>query len=100
MRILVDLSFTFLSIGFAEAVIKPLAKRFVERRIRAAAPVVLAELDRHLPELLKTGGRKAIESFVRDELEAVTGQAVRQGDVERLFTLFDPRVTGDRLEKG
>lgn len=100
MRVIADLIIAFLSIGFAEAVIKPLAKWFVERRIRAVAPVVLAELDRHLPELLETGGRKAIESFVRGELEVVTGQAVRQGDVERLFALFDPRAMADRLEEG
>ena len=100
MRTIVDLGIAFLSIGFAEAVIKPLAKRFVERRIRAAAPVVLAELDRRLPELLLAGGREVIESFAKGELEAVTGQAVRQGDVERLFALFDPRVTAERLEKG
>lgn len=100
MRLLVDLVIAFLSIGFAEAVLKPLAKWFVERRIRGVAPVVLAELDRHLPQLLQAGGREAIESFVRGELEAATGQAVPQGDVERLFALFDPRMTADRLQKG
>lgn len=100
MRTLADLVIAFLSIGVAEAVVKPAAKHFIERRIRSAAPVILAELDRHLPALLQAGGREAIEGFVRGELEVHTGQVARQGDVERLFALFDPRVTADRLQKG
>jgi hypothetical protein len=99
MRLVIDLAIAFLSIGFAEAVVKPLAKRFVERRIQAAAPIVLAELDRRLPELLETGGRKAIEGLVASQLEAATGQAVRQGDVERIFELFDLRIAGERVRK-
>lgn len=100
MGAIADLLIAFLSIGFAEAVVKPLAKRFVERRIRAAAPVILAELDRLLPQLLQAGGREAIESFVRGELEVHTGQVARQGDVERLFQLLDVRITADRLQRG
>jgi hypothetical protein len=98
--ILFNLFIAFLSIGFAEAVVKPLAKRFVERRIRAVAPMVLGELDRRLPQLLEAGGREAIESLVASELEAATGQVVRRGDVERIFALFDPRIAADHLQRG
>ena len=54
-----DLAIVFLGLGITEAVIKPLAKRFVQRRILKAAPAILREVDRHLPELLTlpTGDR-------------------------------------------
>ena len=54
-----DLAIIFLTLGITEAIIKPLAKRFVQRRILKAAPAILRAVDARLPELLAlpTGDR-------------------------------------------
>ena len=40
LRWLLDLALAFLALGVTEALVKPLAKRFVQRRILASAPLL------------------------------------------------------------
>ena len=42
---MINLLWTFVLLGLVEAVIKPLAKRFVQRRILKAAPAILRAID-------------------------------------------------------
>lgn len=100
MRFIVDLFIGFLSIGFVEAVVKPVAARFVRRQIEAVAPAVLEEIDRCLPELLLSGGRETIESFAKDMLESELKRNVQQGEIDALFQILDVRIAADRLLKG
>ena len=53
MRWLLDLALAFLALGVIEALVKPLARRFVQRRILAAAPLLFRQLDPLLPALLQ-----------------------------------------------
>jgi hypothetical protein len=45
MRWLLDLALAFLALGVIEALVKPLARRFVQRRILAAAPLLFRQLE-------------------------------------------------------
>jgi hypothetical protein len=88
---LIDLAIIFIGIGLTEAVVKPIAKRWIQRRILRAAPVILREVDRRLPELLTLPTGAALESRVRTIAEQVTGESWATDDLGPLFTLFDLR---------
>jgi hypothetical protein len=96
MRWLIDLAAAFLVLGLSEAVIKPIAKRFVQRRILRAAPLVFAQLDPCLPALLQDCNGAQLEQIVRTKLEALTGESWAGEDLDLLFRLFDPRLAADR----
>ena len=91
MRLLLDAALLFLSLGITEAVIKPLAKRFVQRRLLAAAPLVLREIDRRLPELIQLPSPDAVEARVQQLAEQATGESWSPHQLDQLFSLFDLR---------
>ena len=86
-----DLAIIFLTLGITEAVIKPIAKRVVQRRILKAAPAILRAIDARLPELLALPSGEALEAQVRSIAEQVTGESWATDDLGPLFTLFDLR---------
>ncbi|MCP9820225.1 hypothetical protein KBZ18_12095 [Synechococcus sp. Cruz-9H2] len=91
-----DLAVAFLLLGLIEALVKPIAKRFVQRRILRAAPLVFAQLDPYLPALLQACYGAQLEQIVRTKLEALTGESWAGEDLGLLFRLFDPRLAADR----
>jgi hypothetical protein len=91
MRYLLDAALVFLTLGLTEAVSKPLAKRWVRRRILRAAPVILRAIDARLPELLTLPTGEALEARVRTIAEQVTGESWADDDLGPLFELFDLR---------
>ena len=86
-----DLAIVFLTLGITEAIIKPIAKRFVQRRILNAAPAILRAIDARLPELLTLPTGEALEARVRSIAEEVTGESWATDDLGPLFELFDLR---------
>ncbi len=72
MRWLLDLAAAFLVLGLVEALVKPLARRFVQRRSGAE-----------------------LEQVVRQKLEALTGESWKGEDLGPPFALFDPRAAAD-----
>lgn len=93
---MINLLWAFVMLGLIEAVVKPVAKRWVQRRILKAAPAILREVDRRLPELLTLPTGAALESRVRSIAEEVTGESWAEADLEPLFTMFDLRKAADR----
>ncbi|MCP9826109.1 hypothetical protein [Synechococcus sp. EJ6-Ellesmere] len=96
MRWLLDLLIAFLVLGLIEALVKPLAKRFVQRRILRAAPALFAQLDPFMPAMLQQFNGAQLEQVVRTKLEALTGESWAGEDLSLFFRLFDPRITADR----
>lgn len=88
---MINLLLIFVGIGLTEAVVKPIAKRFVQRRILGAAPTVLRAIDARLPELLALPTGEALEARVRLIAEEVTGESWAEDDLGPLFELFDLR---------
>lgn len=88
-----DLLIIFLGIGLTEAVVKPVAKRWMQRRILKAAPVILRAIDAQLPELLTLPTGAALEARVRSIAEEATGESWAEDDLGPLFELFDLRRT-------
>lgn len=81
----------FIGIGITEAIVKPIAKHWVQRRIISAAPIVLKEIDKRLPELLQLSSGDDLENQVRQIAEEVTGESWEKTDLNPLFTMFDLR---------
>lgn len=88
---MINLLWAFVLLGLVEAVVKPVAKRWVQRRILKAAPAILRAIDAHLPELLTLPTGAALESRVRSIAEEVTGESWATDDLGPLFTMFDLR---------
>ena len=95
MRWLLDLAVAFLALGVLEAVVKPLARRFVQRRILSVAPLLFRQLDPLLPGLLQRCSGAELEQVVRQKLEALTGESWATDNLEPLFALFDLRAAAD-----
>lgn len=96
---LFDLLVAFLALGVIEAVIKPLAKRWAQRRLLAAAPAVLQYIDSLLPELVLTCTGPELESRVRAAFEEVTGESWAGADLNPFFALYDIRLAAAHLSK-
>jgi len=95
MRWLLDLAIAFLALGMLEAVVKPQARRFVQRRILSVALLLFRQLDPLLPGLQQHCSGAELEQVVRQKLEALTGESWATDDLEPLFALFDPRAAAD-----
>ena len=98
MHWLIDLALAFVLLGLSEAVVKPIAKRLVQRRLLVAAPLVFEHLDPLMPGLLRYCSGAEVEGVVRRQLEAITGESWATDDLGPLFALFDPRAAADRTQ--
>ncbi|MCS5692599.1 hypothetical protein NZK33_11455 [Cyanobium sp. FGCU-6] len=85
----------FLLLGVMEAVVKPIGRRFVQRRLLAVAPLLFSWLDPLLPDLLQQLSGPDLEQVVRQKLEGLTGERWSRREVESVFALFDPRAAAD-----
>lgn len=97
MRTVIDLFFGFLAMGLIEALIKPAAKRFMQRRLMRWAPTLLTFLDHQMPSLLQAYRGAELEQVLRTQLESLTGESWAGQSLDPLFRLYDPRITADRL---
>lgn len=97
MRTAIDLAIGFLAMGLVEALIKPIAKTFVQRRLLRHAPTLLTFLDHQMPTLLQVYRGAELEQVLRTQLEKLTGESWEGANLDPLFRLYDPRITADRL---
>jgi hypothetical protein len=95
MNLLLDLLIAFLLLGLMEALLKPLAKTFMQRRILQVAPLVFSQLDPYMPTLLQQCSGAELEQLVRTKLETLTGESWATDDLSLLFRLYDPRLAAD-----
>ncbi len=91
-------STTFLTLGFIEAVIKPIAKKWMQRRLLAAAPQVLKQLDQMLPSIVLSMNGASLDAYVRDLFQDATGEDWSQVDLEPFYALFDIRRAADNYQ--
>jgi hypothetical protein len=96
MRIIIDVAIGFLTLGFIEAVVKPIAKRFVQRKVLKYTPALLEYLDGQLPRLLGQYNGKELEQIVNAKLEELTGETWSKAELDQVFGIFDVRITADR----
>lgn len=89
-----------LALGVVEAVLKPIAKLWVQRRVLAWAPLLLERLDPLLPQWLAECDGAELELRVRELAEEITGEDWSRVDLAPLWQLFDPRRCATRNQGG
>ena len=91
--------FDFLSISFVflfiEGIAKPLTHYFFNQKIRQYGPAVFDFLDRTMPELLIQYNGQQLTEIVKHKLHDISGQIISTSDVDKIFKLYDPRLTAD-----
>lgn len=99
MHLALDLAIAFLVLGVVEAFIKPIAKRWVQRRLLDATPAVLQQIDALLPELVLSCDGPELESRVRAAFEQATGESWAEADLNPFFALYDIRLAANKLRE-
>jgi hypothetical protein len=97
MKFLLEASIAFLSLGILEAVVKPVAKRFVQGRILRHAPSVFEAIDPIMPRLIDQFSGDEIEEIVRKQFEMITGEDWSKVNLKPFWDLYDVRRAADRL---
>lgn len=87
----------FLSIGLQEAIVKPIAKSFFKRKIVKYAPIAMRFLDQEMIGMLAQVDGAQMESSLIEQLEFLTGESWKKSEINELFSLYDPRITADRI---
>jgi hypothetical protein len=90
---ILDLFWSFLLLGLLEAVIKPIAKYWVQRKIILLSPAVLAYLDDVFPFLLKDTTPVNLEAIVRSKFSELTREDWSDVNIDYFWEVYDPRVT-------
>lgn len=98
MKFIAEIVIAFLTLGFLEAVIKPVAKRFVQGRILRYAPAVLEAIDPIMPRLMEQFTGTEIEEIVKAQFEKVTGEDWGNVSLRPFWDLYDVRKAADRLK--
>ena len=94
IRILLD----FVAIGLTAAIVTPIAKRVVKRKLIRWGPAAMELLDRELPHLFGRYSGTEITAMVRTRLETLTGESWSDADLNDVFQLYDPRITADKAK--
>lgn len=97
MRLFFDALLAFITLGVVEAVVKPIAKQFVQGRILRYAPAVLEIIDPMMPALMGQYSGQEIDDIVRAHFESVTGENWANVNLAPFWTLYDPRRAADKL---
>lgn len=91
MKALIEFAVFFVALGFTEAVLKPLAVKFTQRRLLAAAPAVLKLVDPLMPDMLKNCSSEELDAKVRSFFEEVTGTDWSKTDLTEFYRMYDVR---------
>lgn len=92
IKLLID----FIAIGLTAAIITPIAKRVVKRRLIRWAPTAMDILDREMPQLFGNRSGQELTDMLRTKLETLTGESWSDSDLNQVFELYDPRITADK----
>jgi hypothetical protein len=95
MNWLFDFLFLFLGMGLTEAVIKPLAKRFVTSQINKVLPAALEFLDLNMPEMIFQYTGSQMNHAMRLKLEDLLGRTATQSEIDTVFQTYDARISSD-----
>lgn len=96
MRLFFDAAFAFVTLGTIEAVIKPIAKRFVQGRILRYAPAVFDIIDPLMSSMMKQHNGQEIDDIVRGHFERITGESWADVNLAPFWAMYDPRKAADK----
>lgn len=88
----------FIALGLTAAIITPIAKRVIKRKLIRWGPAALEILDREIPSMFGRHSGQEIADILRTKLETLTGESWSDSDLDQVFELYDPRITADRTQ--
>lgn len=86
----------FVSIGFTEAIIKPIATKFVRKSIFFYAPIFCEIADRLIPGVFGEYTGAEIDAIIRKELSDETGKSWDDVDLSPYWSVYDVRINADK----
>jgi hypothetical protein len=87
-----SIAIAFVLLGIEEALIKPVAKRFMKRKIAKHAPAAMQFLDEIIPGAFSRYNANDLNLQLRQRLESVTGESWGEKEVNEMFRIYDPRI--------
>jgi hypothetical protein len=86
----------FILLGVQEAIIKPIAKTLIKRKIIKYAPAAMQYLDERVPAAFSRYNSKEMSYQLKARLESITGESWKDNEINEMFKIYDPRITADK----
>jgi hypothetical protein len=86
----------FLLLGVQEALIKPIAKTLLKRKIIKHAPAAMQFLDEKMPGAFSRYNARDLNTQLKERLESITGESWGEKEVDEMFKIYDPRITANK----
>jgi hypothetical protein len=99
MKYLTDGVIAFFILGVVEALIKPIAKTLIRKKILKYAPVAMSFLDEQMPRMIVENDSIQMRRFLKERLESLTGEGWDDKELDEMFKIYDPRITADKHQR-
>jgi hypothetical protein len=93
---LTSIFLAFILLGVQEAIIKPIAKTLIKRKIIKYAPAAMQYLDERVPAVFSRYNSKEMSYQLKARLESITGESWKDSEINEMFKIYDPRITADK----
>ncbi len=98
MSRLTEILIFFVTLGFVEAVVKPVAIRYTRWSLVKAFPSVVDTLDPVMPDLIRSKTSAELEQIVRDVLSDKTGEDWQSKNIDSFWSMYDIRAAADKAK--
>ena len=90
MRFLFDLASGFVMLGFIEALVKPVAMRFFQRKAIKYGAIAVKFIDDNFYDIVDNDGD--IEASLKAYLESVSDTEWNNKEIDQIFKIHDIRI--------
>lgn len=97
MNLLLEFGIAFIMLGVTEAIIKPIAIKFIKRKAIKYSAVALEQLDKMVVNITDLSGNE-IEEKLRVKLEELTGEDWTKEELTPFFEMHDVRINADKIK--
>jgi hypothetical protein len=91
-----SLALAFLFLGVQEALIKPIAKTILKRKIVKHAPAAMQFLDEKMPGAFSRYNARDLNIQLKERLELITGESWGEKEIDEMFKIYDPRINANK----
>ena len=95
-NLLIEFAIAFLLLGITEAIVKPIAIRFIKRKAVKYSAIALEQLDKMVVNITDLSGAE-IEEKLRVKLEELTGEDWSKEELNPFFEMHDVRINADKV---
>jgi hypothetical protein len=96
VRNISSLALALLLLGIQEALIKPIAKTILKKKIIKYAPVAMQFLDEKMPGAFSRYNARDLNIQLKERLELITGESWGEKEIDEMFKIYDPRINANK----